>query len=80
MKTLLLTVLTAGLLAAGDAPDDAKKEKEKLQGIWKAFSIERNGQKKDEAEEHTLSRIGCHFGHQFLPSYIHRPEENVTEE
>src|SRR5260370_27808404 len=41
---LTLLVATAGLLLAGDAPEDAvKKEREKLKGTWKMMSIERNG-------------------------------------
>ncbi len=41
-----LLVATAGLLVAGDAPEDAvKKEREKFKGVWKITSFERNGAK-----------------------------------
>jgi len=41
-----MLIATAGLLVAGDAPEDAvKKEREKLKGEWQITSFERNGEK-----------------------------------
>jgi len=43
---LLVLFATAGLLLAGDAPQDAvKKERDKLKGTWDMTSFERNGEK-----------------------------------
>src|SRR5262249_18478300 len=62
MKTLLLTALAAGLLAGpGDAPADAKKEKEKLQGTWKAVTVETGGQSKDDTQDICLILAGDEF-------------------
>lgn len=44
MKTsLLLVVFTAGLLAADDAKDAAKKDSQRLQGTWVPTSVQYNG-------------------------------------
>jgi len=51
MKTPFLSVLAVGLmLGAGDAKEDAKKEQEKLQGTWKAVTLQENGQSKEDNE------------------------------
>jgi uncharacterized protein (TIGR03067 family) len=43
---LCLLVASAGLLIAGDAPEEAiKKERDKLKGAWKMTAYETNGQK-----------------------------------
>jgi uncharacterized protein (TIGR03067 family) len=51
-----------GLLLGADAPkDDAKKDKEKLQGTWKAVTVEGGGKLQDQAEEHRLIFSGDEF-------------------
>jgi uncharacterized protein (TIGR03067 family) len=50
MKRYVVTVLVAGLLLAADTKkDDAKKDREALQGAWKVVSSEVGG--KDQTEE-----------------------------
>jgi uncharacterized protein (TIGR03067 family) len=62
MNTPLLTALTFGLLLCADAPkDNVKKEKEKLQGTWKAVKVEEEGQSKDDDQEHRLIFSGDEF-------------------
>jgi uncharacterized protein (TIGR03067 family) len=62
MKTTLLTVLTCSLLLGAEAPkDDAKKEKEKLQGTWKALKVEERGESKDDDQGHRLIFSGDEF-------------------
>jgi uncharacterized protein (TIGR03067 family) len=62
MKAHLLAVLAVGLLLGADAPnDDVKKEKEKLQGTWKAVTVEQNGESKEDAEDHRLIFAGDEF-------------------
>jgi uncharacterized protein (TIGR03067 family) len=62
MKTTLLTVLTCSLLLGAEAPkDDAKKEKEKLQGTWKALKVEERGESKDDDQDHRLIFSGDEF-------------------
>src|SRR5579872_2129465 len=44
MKALVTLLLTAGLVVAADAKDDAlKKEQTALEGKWKVVSVERDG-------------------------------------
>lgn len=48
MKWLLLpAALTAGLLVAADAKDDAKKDLDAMQGKWQLASLERDGKSVD---------------------------------
>jgi uncharacterized protein (TIGR03067 family) len=56
MTKYVLTALAAGLLLAADAKkDDAKKDQEALQGIWRPVSAEQGGKEQgDEAKEHAL--------------------------
>src|SRR5437764_585060 len=56
MMRCIVTVLVAGLLLAADAKkDDAKKDREALQGTWRPVSSEQGGQDQtDEAKEHAL--------------------------
>ncbi len=62
MKTCVLTVLTVGLLVgAGVAGDEAKKDKDKLQGTWKAVTMERRGESKDDTQDHRLIFAGDEF-------------------
>jgi uncharacterized protein (TIGR03067 family) len=62
MKTFLLTALAAGLLAGGgDAPADAKKDKEKLQGTWKVVGLQKHGQAREEKGEQFLVIAGDEF-------------------
>jgi len=62
MNTPLLTVLTIGMFLVADAPkDNVKKEKEKLQGTWKAIKVEEKGQSKDDDKEHRLIFSGDEF-------------------
>ena len=62
MTTPLLTVLTLGLLLCADDPkDNGKKDKEKLQGTWKAVKVEEEGQSKDDDKEHRLIFSGDEF-------------------
>ena len=59
----LLACMVAGLLLGADAPkDDVKKDKEKLQGAWKAATVEAGGKSVDETEEHRLIFCGDEFG------------------
>ena len=58
----LLACILVGLLLGPDAPkDDAKKDKENLQGTWKAVTVEAGGKVQDEAEEHRLIFSGDEF-------------------
>ncbi len=62
MKTQLVTVLAIGLLLAADAPkEDVKKEQEKLQGTWKAVTVEVGGRTKEDTEDHRLIFSGDGF-------------------
>lgn len=55
MRMPLLTALAVGLLlGAGDAKEDAKKERKQLQGTWKVVTVRENGQSKDDAENGRL--------------------------
>ena len=61
MRHLLACILVV-LLLGPDAPkDDAKKDKENLQGTWKAVTVEAGGKVQDEAEEHRLIFSGDEF-------------------
>src|SRR5262249_18555987 len=58
-----LLVLVAGLMLAADAKkDDAKKDKEALQGTWRPVSSEAEGKDQtEEAKKHTLTFEGDNF-------------------
>ncbi len=58
MKGQLLLVLALGLVLGAD---DAKQEKEKLQGTWKAVTVEERGQSKQDNGEHQLICAGDEF-------------------
>jgi uncharacterized protein (TIGR03067 family) len=58
----LLAILAVGLVIGADAlKDDVKKETEKLQGTWKAVTVEERGQSKDDNEDHRLVFTGDEF-------------------
>jgi uncharacterized protein (TIGR03067 family) len=58
----LLTFLALGLLVGADPPkDEAKKVQKKLQGSWKAVSVERRGESKEDDEDHCLIFDGAKF-------------------
>jgi len=62
MKARWLTVLAVGLLLGADAAnDDVKKEKEKLQGTWKAVTVEQRGESKEDTDDHRLIFAGDEF-------------------
>ncbi len=61
MRHLLACMAVALLLGAGAPKDDGKKDKEKLQGTWKAVTVEAAGQSHDDAEEHRLIFSGDEF-------------------
>jgi uncharacterized protein (TIGR03067 family) len=63
MKRYVVLFLAASLLLGADAPkgDDAKKEKEKLQGAWRAESAEQGGKVQADANEHLLVFEGDNF-------------------
>ena len=47
----LLACILVGLLLGPDAPkDDAKKDKENLQGTWKAVTVEAGGKVQGKGE------------------------------
>jgi uncharacterized protein (TIGR03067 family) len=56
MKPRMLLVLVAGVLVAADGKDDAKKEMEKLQGVWVMVSGERNGEALPDDQVKALKR------------------------
>ena len=57
-----LACMTIGLLLGADSPnDEAKKAQEKLQGTWKAVTVERRGESKEDEEEHHLIFEGNKF-------------------
>jgi uncharacterized protein (TIGR03067 family) len=58
----LLAFLALGLLVGADSPkEEAKKVQEKLQGTWKAVSVERRGESKEDEEDHHLIFDGSKF-------------------
>ena len=58
----LLTCIAFGLFLAADAPKDGvKKDKEKLQGTWKAVTAQERGETKDDVEDHRLIFSGDEF-------------------
>jgi uncharacterized protein (TIGR03067 family) len=58
----LLAFVALGLLVGADSPkDEAKKAQEKLQGTWKAVTVERRGESKEDEEEHHLIFDGDKF-------------------
>ena len=58
----LLACVVIGLFLGADAPkDDVKKDKEKLQGTWKAVAAQQRGETQDDAEEHRLIFSGDEF-------------------
>jgi len=59
MRIPMLTVLAVALMVGADAAkDDAKKEKEKLQGTWLVLTVEERGQSKQDNENHRLVFAG----------------------
>jgi uncharacterized protein (TIGR03067 family) len=54
MKLHALTVLTASLLIAAGAPEDAKKELDRLKGTWSVTAAESEGQKAPEEEVRSI--------------------------
>jgi uncharacterized protein (TIGR03067 family) len=65
MRQLLACMVVGMLLGAGapkdDAKDDAKKDQEKLQGTWKAVTVEAGGKAQDDGAEHRLIFAGDQF-------------------
>jgi len=58
----LLAFLALGLLVGADSPkDQAKKVQEKLQGTWKAVTVERRGESKEDEQDHRLIFDGDKF-------------------
>jgi uncharacterized protein (TIGR03067 family) len=58
----LVACIVLGLLLGTDRPkDDGKKDQEKLQGTWKAVTVEAGGKAQDEAEERRLIFSGNEF-------------------
>jgi uncharacterized protein (TIGR03067 family) len=58
----LLACMVVGLLLGADTPkDDVKKDKDKLQGTWKAVTAEAGGKSQEDAEEHRLIFSGDEF-------------------
>lgn len=58
MRTLLALTLMTSLAIAEDKPGEAAKDKERLQGLWQAVSLEANGEK-EPAEQ--VSKFQLHF-------------------
>src|SRR5205085_11572527 len=58
MTRYLVTALAVGLLLAAD---DAKKDKERLQGSWRPVSGEQGGKAQENAKEHLLTFDGDTF-------------------
>jgi uncharacterized protein (TIGR03067 family) len=55
MKMVWFGFVAAGLLLGADAKkDDGKKATEKLQGTWKAVSVEEKGQSKEDDKDHRV--------------------------
>jgi uncharacterized protein (TIGR03067 family) len=62
MKAYWMAALTVGLLmGAGAIKDDVKKEKEKLQGTWKAVTVVERGQARADADDHRVIFDGDNF-------------------
>jgi uncharacterized protein (TIGR03067 family) len=58
----LLAFMAFGLLVGADGPkDEAKKVQEKLQGTWKALTVERRGESNKDDEDHRLIFDGNKF-------------------
>jgi uncharacterized protein (TIGR03067 family) len=58
MTKYIATALAVGLLLAAD---DAGKDKERLQGSWRAASFERGGRAQEDARKHVLTFDGDTF-------------------
>jgi uncharacterized protein (TIGR03067 family) len=58
MMKYIATALAIGLLVSGD---DAKKDKELLQGAWRPISGEQGGKAQPDAKEHLLTFKGDTF-------------------
>jgi uncharacterized protein (TIGR03067 family) len=58
MTRYIVTALVVGLFVADD---DAKKDKEQLQGSWRPVSAEQGGKAQDDAKEHLLIFDGDTF-------------------
>ncbi|MFL5241128.1 MAG: TIGR03067 domain-containing protein [Gemmataceae bacterium] len=61
MRPLLACMLVGLLLGADDPKDHVKKDKEKLQGAWKAVTVEAGGKPLDEGDLHRLIFSGDVF-------------------
>ena len=58
----LLACIAVGLFLGADAPkDDVKKDKDKLQGTWKAVTAQERGESKEDAGDHRLIFSGDEF-------------------
>jgi uncharacterized protein (TIGR03067 family) len=58
----LLACMALCLFLGADAPkDDVKKDKDKLQGTWKTVTVQEDGEKKDDTEDHRLIFSGDEF-------------------
>ena len=58
----LLACMVVGLFLGADAPkDDMKKDKDKLQGTWKAVTAQERGESKEDAGDHRLIFSGDEF-------------------
>ena len=58
MTRYIVTALAVGLLLAAD---DAKKDKEQLQGSWRPVAAEQGGKAQDDAKDHLLTFDGDTF-------------------
>jgi uncharacterized protein (TIGR03067 family) len=58
MRTVLALTLMTSLVIAEDKPDDAAKDKDRLQGLWQAVSLEANGEK---APAEQVNKFQLHF-------------------
>ncbi len=58
MRTILNLTLLAGMAVAQDQLGDAAKDKERLQGLWQAVSLEKSGEK---ASAEAVNQFQLHF-------------------
>lgn len=59
MRLRVMMAVIAGVLVAAARADD--KDKEKLQGSWKAVTVSTNGQTRDDGQNHRLIFDGDNF-------------------
>jgi uncharacterized protein (TIGR03067 family) len=58
----LLALLALGLFCGADVPgDEVQKDKAKLQGTWKAVTVQEHGELKEDTQEHRLVFAGNQF-------------------